>query len=306
MNLREWALPVYTILVQLATGALLVLWVIRTLETSKHERQAVDQMIGRPILIIFFTVLTAMLGSHSHLSKPFLSFLAVLNIKSSWLSREILFTVLFFLALGGLVILQWFVRNHARFQTILGWIAIGFGGASIFCMSSIYLLPTQPAWNSPLTHFFFFATTVLVGMIALFAMLVMDLRFSEVRERADQRVRTLIIQRTVVWIAAVAVVAAILIVGLNLYQIFLLQSGDELARMSVDLLLGLYQPLFAMRLGLLGAGVGCFLVAAVLIVRRRKTISELMGLVYVALLLVLVAEILGRFLFYAIHIRLGL
>ncbi len=29
MNVREWALPVYTILMQMAVGGLFVLWVIR-------------------------------------------------------------------------------------------------------------------------------------------------------------------------------------------------------------------------------------------------------------------------------------
>ena len=36
MNIREWTLPVYTILTQLAAGALFVLWVIRTLSNSKY------------------------------------------------------------------------------------------------------------------------------------------------------------------------------------------------------------------------------------------------------------------------------
>ena len=41
MNLREWALPVYTILMQLAVGALFSLWVIRALSSAKYgERKA--------------------------------------------------------------------------------------------------------------------------------------------------------------------------------------------------------------------------------------------------------------------------
>ena len=44
MNLREWALPVYTILMQLAIGALLSLWIIRTLNSSKYGKEKIDQI----------------------------------------------------------------------------------------------------------------------------------------------------------------------------------------------------------------------------------------------------------------------
>ena len=305
MNLREWALPVYTILMQLATGALLALWTIRALEISKYGRKELDRVTKDPILLIFLTIVTGILGAHFHLSQPWLSLLALLNIRSSWLSREILFSVLFFLSVGCLAVLQWFGRGSARLHTLLGWIAILFGCVNIFCMFLIYLLPTQPFWNSLQTPISFYATMLLLGTLALFAMLVMDLRFSEVRERVDRDVRALIIQRWVVGFAVITVAAAILVVILNLYQILLLRNGDELARISLELLLGLYQPLFIIRLGLLLVGVGWLVLVVGLIVRKRKTATELIGHVYVTFLLVLVSEILGRFLFYAIHVRLG-
>ena len=101
MNVREWALPIYTILMQLAIGSLLILWIIRWLASPKFSPGEMDRIIRNPILVIFFTVTTAMTGSQFHLSKPFHSFYAVLNFKTSWLSREIVFTILFFLALGA-------------------------------------------------------------------------------------------------------------------------------------------------------------------------------------------------------------
>ena len=56
MNLREWALPVYTILQQLATGALLVLWVIRAASRSNFNPTDIDEFNRNPILVIAFTV----------------------------------------------------------------------------------------------------------------------------------------------------------------------------------------------------------------------------------------------------------
>jgi len=97
MNVREWALPVYTILIQLAVGAVFVLWVIRAYALRKFNPGEIDRITRNPILVIFFTVFVAMVGSHFHLSKPFHSFFAVRNFATSWLSREVFFTMIFFI-----------------------------------------------------------------------------------------------------------------------------------------------------------------------------------------------------------------
>ena len=79
MNVREWALPVYTILMQLAVGARFHLMVDRSLASSKFSHQDIDRAILNPMLVIAFTMLFAMGAAHFHLSKPFHSFLAVLK-----------------------------------------------------------------------------------------------------------------------------------------------------------------------------------------------------------------------------------
>jgi hypothetical protein len=97
MNIREWTLPVYTILMQLATGSFLALWVLRSLGMQKYGLKAMDRIGRYPVSVIAFTILAAMIGSHLHLSRPYFSILAVLNFQSSWLSREIVFNMLYFL-----------------------------------------------------------------------------------------------------------------------------------------------------------------------------------------------------------------
>ena len=78
MNLREWALPVYTILMQLAIGGFLTLWTIRSLSASKLSKAELDSLTRNPLTIIFITVIVGIIGSHFHLSRPYLSFLAAL------------------------------------------------------------------------------------------------------------------------------------------------------------------------------------------------------------------------------------
>ena len=85
MNVREWALPVYTVLMQLSVGALFTLWMIRSRGLKHHADDVIDRIFRKPVLVVFLTIALAMIGSHYHLSRPYLSFLAVLNFGSSWL-----------------------------------------------------------------------------------------------------------------------------------------------------------------------------------------------------------------------------
>ena len=214
--------------------------------------------------------------------------------------------MLFLFFVSALAILQWFGRKHTRAQTILGWLAIGCGTGSIVSMSEIYILSTQPAWDSPLTIVLFLSTTLLLGVMSMAALLVLDLKFSELREIEIPSLQPQIIRTALVWFGGIAVAMMMLLIVLNLAQIYLLQNGTELSRLSLQLLLGLYRPLFMIRLGLLLLGVG-WLVATIWMIRRRpKNITDLLAPVYMACLLVLIGEILGRFLFYAMHIRLGI
>ncbi len=306
MNLREWALPVYTILIQMATGALLALWLLRAVSAARLGLVGMNRIVLRPLTAIWLTILAGLVGSHLHLSRPFVSFLAMANLGSSWLSREVLFTTLFFLLVAALTVLEWLTPRHFRLKTALGWFGAASGAASIFCMGAIYLLPVQPAWNTPITLLSFYATALLLGILEVAVLLVFDLKFSEMREPGDRGSRGDVVERAFLWFAAGAAAMTVVVLLLNAAQISWLCTGGELAHLSLELLLGLYRPLFAIRLGLVVAG-SALLIAAVLTGRgTRRTATELMMPAYVSCLFVLIGEILGRFLFYATHIRLGI
>jgi anaerobic dimethyl sulfoxide reductase subunit C (anchor subunit) len=305
MNIREWALPVYTILTQLAVGTLFVLWVIRTMGAIHFEREELDRIHKIPILIILVTVLAGITGAHFHLSKPYLSFLAVLNFHSSWLSREIAFNLLFIITVVCLCSLLWFGDGHHRLINTMGWVGILFGFATDYCMSRIYLLPSQPSWNSPLTSISFFGTTLLLGVMAVPVLLIMDSNFSKSQQKETQGIRHQVIQRSFKWLAVLSVLLVIAISAVNYFQTVALRSGNPSAQTS-GLLLNLYQPLLIIRYAMLYIGVGWLVGALLLSQRNKNEPEELMTPVFMACLLVLIAEILGRFLFFAIHVRIGI
>lgn len=306
MNVREWALPVYTILMQLAVGAFVILWLIRHLIGSKFSAQEIDRIISNPILVVAFTSIVAMGGAHFHLSKPFHSFLAVLNFKSSWLSREIVFSVLFLMAIMGVLYLTYVQTRRRNLITLLGWLAILFGIILIYCMARIYLIPTQVAWNSPTVVISFYITTLLLGLMAIACLMVLDLKFSEIKQEHDVALRAQVIYYSLGGLTFLGMVLVALNIAIALIQIRLLAQGDLIAQTSLRLLMELYLPLFMMRM--------IFLVYASIsltytVIRMYKFVyapQSLMRPVYLSCLLIMVGEIIGRFLFYATHIRVGL
>ncbi|MDX9990831.1 MAG: DmsC/YnfH family molybdoenzyme membrane anchor subunit [Anaerolineales bacterium] len=305
MNVREWALPVYTILMQLSVGVFMLLWIIRARHLASLGYPALRQIAKIPLAIISITIVMAIVGSHFHLSQPFRSFLAVLNFRSSWLSREIVFTLLFSLTITWLLWLHWFTAGHDKLISGLGWLAIGFGLIMVFCMAQIYLLPTQTAWNSPITVFSFYASVFTLGFIALPTILLMDLSFSTVLEGQQFGQRSLLVRKILVGATYASILAWLGILALNFYQISFLRAGDAWAQASFELLTSLYLPLLVLRLGLPLAGIIWLASSVFRAIQSDQDLKELMVPVYSACIVILVSEILGRFLFYATHVRIG-
>lgn len=307
MNLREWALPVYTILIQLAAGAFLALWIGRSFSRREREPELLDELVKIPLLIIFATIIVAIVGAHFHLSKPLLSVFALMNVKSSWLSREILFTMVFMILTGVVSLLMWFENGNYRLKTFLGWGAILSGFVTVLSMSQIYLLPTQKLWNSEYTIISYFGTTLLLGFTSLIAILLMDVNYSEVQNRENVQELSEIVQKWLGVLVSSAAVMAVLVLLVNIYQVVNLQRLEfTSAQVSLRLLTELYQPLLVIRYLMLVLGIGWLLWKVPGNLRRNLPIKDLIGSVYVAFLLVLVGEVLGRFLFYASHVRIGL
>ena len=214
--------------------------------------------------------------------------------------------MVFFLALFLLWILSRFKKDYRKLITALGWLSILFGFVMVYCMARIYMLPTQAAWNSSTVIVSFFATTFLLGTMAIACLLVLDLKFAEIQKADDIDVRAQVIKYSMVWLAPVAFLAVAVIIAVTFYQIYLLGQGDFIAQTSLKLLFDLYTPLFVLRLF-------CIIVApcwmGYAVYRMRKAGSAPQGLmipVYMSCLLILIGEIIGRFLFFATHIGVGI
>ncbi len=304
MEFREWALILFTILGQMSVGAFIVLGFVHFYAVRKEGEVEADRLSDRALLIIGPVLILGLLASLLHLGDPLNSFRAVSNIGSSWLSREILFGVLFAVVGGIFAIMQW--RKISRFavRNIVAWIASLVGIALVYSMSRVYMLPTQPAWNTVATPILFFTTTLLLGLLAMGAVFVANTAYLR-RKSEVHEVQVDLLCGALRWIS----VSAMLLLGLELIVIPLyvasLSSEAGAALESVRMMIDDFGVVFALRLVLAFLGAGVF---AFFLFRSASQRSEqaLAVLVYGAFALVLVSEVMGRFLFYATQVTLGL
>lgn len=299
MDIREWALITFTILAQMATGAMLVLMVIRAYLRSKVTTQEVDGMLDGPTFIVVPIMGLALLASLLHLNNLANVVKAVPNLGSSWLSREVVFGVVFVVLAVIYTFVQWRKLGSEALRTVIGWVTAAVGMFEVYAMAMVYMIRTQPAWNTMATPITFFVSSLLLGGLAVaVAMLVMP---GNVTEKQSAQLRQ-VIQGTAL---GAMILLGIEFLVLPIYMAYLATQGPA-ANQSLMLMVGPFMGTLVIRLLLifLGAGIlGTFLYRNAGMPGHEKTVATL---TYGAFALVFVAEIMGRILFYATHIRIGL
>jgi len=304
MNVREFALITFSILAQLSVGSFLVLGVVHFFALRKAGEAEADRLSDRALIAIWLTLLLGLAASLFHLGNPLNAWRAVGNLGTSWLSREIASGVVF-AALGGLfAVMQW--RKLGSFQ-LRNLVAVAAGVVGLFlvyAMSMVYMLPAEPGWNVVTTPLSFFATTFLLGVLAMGAAFVANYAYVQRKTPGCADAQCVLLRDSLKWIAVASIVlvgAQFIILPLNLA---LLAGGAGAA--ALPLLVGQFSLVFGLRLLLvfLGAGVlGIFLFQAAL---NPGMENRLANLAYAAFALVLVGELLGRFLFYATQVRIAM
>ena len=306
MNTQEWALIAFTILAEMSVGAFVVLGAVHFFVARKAGVQEADRMSDRVLVAIIVTLGLGLLASLFHLGNPLNAPKAVTNIATSWLSREILCGVIF--AVIGLVFvaLQWFKVGSAVLRNVIAWIAAIVGVALIYIQSNIYMLPAQPSWNTLATPINFIVSTLLLGVVAVGAALVANYAFLQRKNPASAEPQYELMRSVIRWIA----IASIILLGIEfiVMPIYLayLATGSSAALVSLGLMAGKYSLAFILRwvLGFIGAGVlAVFLYQNAGSSEKKQVLAYL---AYSAFVLVLIAEVLGRFVFYATRHRIGI
>lgn len=121
-----------------------------------------------------------------HLGRPHLAFRALLGLRTSWLSREILSFGIFAKVALAYAAFLWFEPLRNRVVSIIGvdvtpvleGLVLFSGAIGVFCSVKVYQDTKRPYWDHPTTLFKFFATSLILGFGALLftssAVVVMD------------------------------------------------------------------------------------------------------------------------------------
>lgn len=306
MNAHEWALIAFTILTQMSVGSLVVLEIVHFFAVKKAGMEEADRLSDRAVLAIVVVMGLALVASLFHLGNPLNAPRAVTHLATSWLSREILTGVIF----AGLIVIfafiQWRKIGSMLLRNVFAWITAIVGLVLVFFESKIYMIPAEPAWNTLATPISFYATTFLLGCLAMGVAYVANYAYVKKKTPDCADTQCELMRGALGGIA----VAAIIFVGVELlvlpvYLAFL-ATGSPAAISTVKLFSGPFSMVLVLRLILAFVGAAIF---GVFLYQNSKKVGQekIMGyLAYSAFILVLVAEILGRYLFYATRVRIGI
>ncbi|ECN6759099.1 dimethylsulfoxide reductase [Salmonella enterica subsp. enterica serovar Kentucky] len=276
---HEWPLMIFTVFGQCVVGALIVSglgWL-----TAKDDTIA-RQRIVRSMFFLWLVMGLGFLASIMHLGSPMRAFNSLNRVGASALSNEIAAGSVFF-AVGGI---WWLVAVLGKMPPAMGkvWllVSMALGVAFIWAMTLVYQIDTVPTWYNGYTTLAFFLTAFLCGPV--FAALL--LRIARVPFCS-------VTFASISGLALVVCVAVIVLQGLSLSTIH--SSVQQASHLAPD-----YGMLQVWRIVLLAAGLGCWLCP---LIRRREphTVGLLLGVV-----LVLAGEIIGRGLFYGLHMTIGM
>ncbi len=303
MDISEYALIAFTILAQMSVGAFLVLGVVHYFAARKAGMEEADRLSDRALLAIVLVLGLGLLVSLLHLGSPLRAYRAVTNVATSWLSREILFGASFAVLGAVFAFMQWRKISSFAVRNVIAWIAALVGLALVYSMSRVYMIPTQPAWNTFATPILYFVATLLLGGLAVGAAFVANYGYMRKKEHAGaDDVQQELMRDSLRWIA----IASVVLVGIELAVIALrlsvLATGSKEAVASASMMINPYGAAFVLQLLLVfvGAGVlGVFLYQSAQSPGKEKVLSTL---AYGAFSLVFIGEIIGRYLFYATHV----
>ncbi len=278
---HEWPLMIFTVFGQCVAGGFIVLAVALLNGNLNREQQQrlVMSMFGLWVLMGI-----GFIASTLHLGSPMRAFNSLNRVGASSLSNEIASGALFF-AVGGL---GWLLAALKKLPTGLRnlWLIVTMvlGVVFVWMMVRVYnTIDTVPTWYSVWTPMSFFLTLFIGGPQLGFLLL----RVASVDG----------------W--AMRLLPAVSLLALAVSTIVALLQGAELATIHSSIqqastLVPDYGSLMAWRVALLAVALVCW------IVPQLKGYQPALPLLSLAFLLVLAGELIGRGVFYGLHMTVGM
>lgn len=277
----------FTLLSQMSAGMIVLYNLIVFLPTYRNKGRLPAQFKTIPVFALALALL-AVIFSVFHLGKPLRAMNALENLGSSWLSREILILIIYLLTTGLFTLSIFVLSEWKRLMLILLNLATISAIVLIFIMSRIYSSLPVPAWQPIFTFLNFVAASLSLGGILLLLIQIQKGSLSG--------------QRSLAWILGIVLILEILFIPVFLTY---LDHNSLTSQISLKLLLEEFTLVFYFRLGFQILSLGFIFMSILNIRSKTDENKKLMWPVIGAACCILINEVLGRILFYAIEVPLG-
>ncbi|WP_202302683.1 dimethyl sulfoxide reductase anchor subunit family protein [Dryocola clanedunensis] len=277
---HEWPLMIFTVLGQCVAGGFIVMAL--ALLNGVDDR-AQQKRVQWAMIVLWVLMGVGFIASILHLGSPLRAFNSLNRIGASALSNEIASGSVFF-AVGGF---WWLITVMGKMPAALGklWMILTMvlGVFFVWMMCRVYLIDTVPTWYSVYTPLSFFLTMFIGGPLLGYLLL----RAAGVTG----------------W--GMRLLPVITLLGLIVSTVVVLLQGMELATIQSSIqqasaLIPQYGTLMSWRLGLLVVALVCW------IVPQLKGRQPQVGLLTLAFVLVVAGELIGRGVFYGLHMTVGM
>lgn len=292
--MNELSLIIQSVCLEAAVGIMLFLALGRLL----------NKEIDGKLAAIFASVL-AVVGvatSITHLGMPLRAFNSLLNLGSSWMSRETLAVALFTACCVLCAAVYLWKPAMKTALRVLEIMAAVIGLVLLFIMGSIYTFSSVPAWAGANTYIEYYTTAIILGAIVFFA----------VTYRQQDRKKNMIL-------GAVALVAvAVQVVGSELHTVSLTVGGSAAAQSAG--ILSANGTLIAVKWILLIGGVTLFTLKGMSVAAKpvivtaggpqeaaQETASTAnSSIAWISACAVVIAAFIGKVLFFASMVTTGI
>lgn len=277
---HEWPLMVFTVLGQCVAGGFIVMAL--ALLTGISDR-VLQKRVHWAMIVLWVLMGIGFMASVLHLGSPLRAFNSLNRIGDSALSNEIASGSVFF-AVGGF---WWLVTVLGKMPQALGkiWMVLTMilGVFFVWMMCKVYLIDTVPTWYSVYTPLTFFLTMFIGGPLLGYLLL----RVAGVTGWG---------MRLLPAISLLAIVASAVVVMLQSTELATIHSSIAQASALVPQ----YGALMSWRLLLLSAALICWIVP-----QLKGGLASPVVLTF-AFLLMIAGELIGRGVFYGLHMTVGM
>ena len=181
MIVHDIPMAIFTVVTQMAVGTFIALGVINILLRRRHGADDTDHIIAPVLYAIGPVMVLGLFVSILHLGDVTNIFNVFRNADSSWLSREIILGLAFAASGFAFAVLEWFKWGSAAVRQVIAVVTAILGLGLLWAESMIYYtLDAVPAWSTWVVPFQFLATSVLLGVLAVGAALMVT---TQVRAR---------------------------------------------------------------------------------------------------------------------------